>query len=62
MGKTTMNGETAGALEAALEPKKPRVVYESVSSGDNKSELQKDRLSFQPKLPRVLQGGCARAP
>ncbi|GAB4813047.1 hypothetical protein N2152v2_000093 [Parachlorella kessleri] len=51
-----MNGETAGALEAALEPKKPRVVYESVSSGDNKSELQKDRLSFQPKLPRVLQG------
>lgn len=40
-----------------FDSKRPKVVYADITGGEaNLSELQRDRLSYQPTLPSVLQG------
>lgn len=43
-------------LESVFDSAKPAVVYADVTAGENKSELQKDRLTYQPPVPKVLLG------
>lgn len=51
VGQVTMMEEDGPRLESVFSVKKPRVLQ-----GQNRSELQIQRLSYQPILPKVLRG------